>query len=194
MIRIRPAGQHDIDALMTLRTEAEQWLRTAGTDQWSDPETGSQAIAKWRQSIYEGRTWALLDRDQTVVGTVSRGPADPDFWSEEDRPETGFYLYKLIISRTLSRRGLGSLVIDWVSRVAALEGREWVRLDCWRTNHRLHRYYEGLGFTHVRTEAPAHRRSGWMAQRPAGLVLNPTDSLLVGPHGSVLATACQRAS
>lgn len=190
MIRIRPAGQHDIDALMTLRTEAEQWLRTADTDQWSDPETGSQAIAKWRQSIYEGRTWALLDRDQTVVGTVSRGPADPDFWSEEDRPETGFYLYKLIISRTLSRRGLGSLVIDWVSRVAALEGREWVRLDCWRTNHRLHQYYEGLGFTHVRTEAPAHRRSGWMAQRPAGLILNPTEGLLVGPHSQTsLATS-----
>lgn len=185
MIRIRPAGPHDIDGLMALRTEAEQWLHAAGTDQWSDPETGGQAIARWRQSIHNGQTWAVLDDDQALIGTVSRGPADRDFWTDADRPENALYLYKLIISRGAPRQSLGSLVIDWLSRIAALEGREWVRIDCWRTNWRLHKYYEDLGFTHVRTEAPAHRRSGWLAQRPAGMVLNPADSLLIGPGVSI---------
>ena len=166
---------------MALRTEAEQWLRAAGTDQWSDPEIGGRAIAKWQQSIRDGQTWAVLDERQALIGTVSRGPADPDFWTGADRPESALYLYKLIISRSVPRQGLGSLVIDWLSRVAALEGREWVRIDCWRTNYRLHKFYEDLGFTHVRTEAPAHRRSGWLAQRPAGMVLNSQDSLLIGP-------------
>jgi GNAT superfamily N-acetyltransferase len=180
MIRIRPAGPRDVDGLIALRTEAEQWLRNAGTDQWSDPETGGKAIARWQQSIAEGRTWAVLNEDQVLIGTVTRGPADRDFWTEADQPETGLYLYKLIISRDASSRGLGSLIVDWLSRIAALEGRGWVRIDCWRTNERLHKYYEGLGFTHIRTEAPAHRRSGWLAQRPAGTVLNPVDSLLIG--------------
>lgn len=31
---------------MALRTEAEVWLSSKGTDQWSDPETGAKAIAK----------------------------------------------------------------------------------------------------------------------------------------------------
>lgn len=164
---------------MALRTEAEQWLSAAGTDQWSDPEIGSQAITKWQQSIHDGRTWVLLAEDQALIGTVSRGPADRDFWQASDRPETGLYLYKLIISRSAPRRGLGGLVIDWLSRIAVLEGRDWIRIDCWRTNYRLHKYYEDLGFTHVRTEAPAHRRSGWLAQRPAGMVLNHSESLLI---------------
>jgi GNAT superfamily N-acetyltransferase len=179
MIQIRPAGTHDVEGLMALRSEAEQWLRAAGTDQWSDPDTGGQAIIRWQQSINEGRTWVVLDRDQALIGTVSRGPADRDFWTDADSPETGLYLYKLIISRS-AQRGLGGMVVDWLSRVAALEGRDWLRIDCWRTNRRLHEYYEGLGFTHVRTEAPAHRKSGWLAQRPAGVILTGTDSLLIG--------------
>lgn len=186
MYRLRPAGVDDIEVLMSLRTEAEDWLqRTAETDQWSDRETGERAIAQWHQTIRDGRSWVLLDQHETPIGTVSRGSADRDFWSDEDRPESAFYMYKLIIRRASAGLGLGSLVLDWVCRVAALEGREWVRIDCWRTNRRLQRYYEQLGFEHVRTEAPAHRKSGWLAQRPTGLILNRNQSLLPGHAGRV---------
>lgn len=69
------------------------------------------------------------------------------------------------------------------SGLAALEGRTWVRIDTWRTNTGLHAYYERLGFRHVRTEAPSHRRSGWLAQRRAGELALPDDLLPVGPYG-----------
>ncbi|MER7938820.1 MULTISPECIES: GNAT family N-acetyltransferase [unclassified Streptomyces] len=179
---IRPAGVADVSALMALRTEAEGWLSSLGTDQWSDPETGSRAIDKWHATIEDGRAWVILDNHGSTVGTVSRGPADRDFWRDEDRPETAFYLYKLITARSVAGTGLGSLVLDWACRVAATEGREWLRIDCWRTNTRLQRYYERLGFEHVRTEAPAHRRSGWLAQRSTALITNSNSLLL--PHVS----------
>ncbi|MFJ4562103.1 GNAT family N-acetyltransferase [Streptomyces massasporeus] len=177
--RIRPASRDDIRDLMQLRTEAEAWLALKGTDQWSDPETGSRAIAKWHEAIDDGRTWVLTTEGGTTVGTVSRGPADRDFWHEDDRPEAAFYLYKLMTSREVAGDGLGSLVLDWACRIAALEARPWVRIDCWRTNSGLQSYYEKLGFTHIRTEAPAHRRSGWLGQRPSDLIINE-DSLLLG--------------
>jgi hypothetical protein len=47
-----------------------------------------------------------------------------------------------------------------------------LRLDVWRDNARLQNYYLAEGFEHVRTEAPSHRLSGWMAQRPSALVLH----------------------
>lgn len=178
--RIRPASRADVPDLMALRTEAEGWLPSVGTDQWSDPETGGRAIAKWRESIDDGRAWVILNAVGTTVATVSRGPADRDFWHEDDLPETGFYMYKLITSRAVRGQGLGSLVIDWACRVASIEGRDWVRIDCWRTNTGLQRYYEDLGFQHVRTEAPVHRKSGWLAQRPSTLLLHPDESLLIG--------------
>ncbi|MGW3102785.1 N-acetyltransferase family protein [Streptomyces sp. NPDC001100] len=179
---LRPAAAEDVPALLALREEAEGWLRTKGTDQWSDPETGERAIAKWRASIDEGRAWVVVGEQGRVLATVSRGPVDRDFWRDADRPESGLYLYKLMVAREASGRHLGTRVIDWMSRLAALEGRSWVRIDTWRTNTGLHAYYERLGFTHVRTEAPGHRRSGWLAQRPAGEVTLPHDLLAVGPH------------
>ncbi|MEU7369707.1 GNAT family N-acetyltransferase [Streptomyces hygroscopicus] len=150
---------------MALRTEAELWLRAKGTDQWSDPETGERTNTKWRASIDEGRAWVVVDQHDNVLATVSRGPVDRDFWTDADRPESALYLYKLTVARKASGRYLGTRVIDWMSRLAALEGRTWVRIDTWRTNTGLHAYYERVGFKYVRTEAPSHRRSGWLAQR-----------------------------
>ncbi|MET9074194.1 GNAT family N-acetyltransferase [Streptomyces sp. NPDC004232] len=178
---LRPAAETDVPALLALRTEAEGWLRTKGTDQWSDPETGDRAISKWRASIDEGRAWVVVGEHDEVLATVSRGPVDRDFWTDADCPETALYLYKLIVARKASGRQLGTRVIDWMSRLAALEGRNWVRIDTWRTNVELHAYYERLGFRHVRTEAPAHRLSGWLAQRPAGELAVPDDLLPVCP-------------
>ncbi|MFE7113203.1 GNAT family N-acetyltransferase [Streptomyces sp. NPDC057575] len=170
---IEPASTDDVGLLMSLRTEAEDWLSAQGSDQWSDRETGAAAISKWHQAIEEGRTWLIRDTARDIsLGTVSRGPVDKDFWSAGDRPEAALYLYKLIVRRSSAGLGIGSLVIDWACRLASLEGREWVRLDCWRTATGLHRYYQSLGFEHVRTEAPAHRKSGWLGQRPSHLTLN----------------------
>ncbi|MEV6478055.1 GNAT family N-acetyltransferase [Streptomyces sp. NPDC051657] len=172
MFTIKPASTTDVPALMALRTEAETWLRSKGSDQWSDREAGARAIAKWHSAIDEGRTWLITDAKDRTLGTVSRGPVDRDFWTEADAPETGLYLYKLMVSRDSAGQGIGSLALDWAGRIAALEGRRWVRIDCWRTAQGLQEYYEALGFSHVRTEAPSHRRSGWLGQRPASLVLN----------------------
>ncbi|MFF7388913.1 GNAT family N-acetyltransferase [Streptomyces scabiei] len=181
---LRPAAAEDVPALLALRVEAEGWLRTKGTDQWSDPETGERAMSKWRASIDEGRAWVVVDESNDVLATVSRGPVDRDFWTDQDRPETALYLYKLMVARNASGRQLGARVIDWMSRLAELEGRSWVRIDTWRTNTGLHAYYERLGFKHVRTETPSHRRSGWLAQRPAGELTLPGDLLTVGlPKG-----------
>lgn len=116
---LRPAAAQDVPALLALRAEAEGWLRTKGTDQWSDRETGERAISKWRASIDEGRAWVVVGKGDEVLATVSRGPVDRDFWTDADRPETALYLYKLIVAREASGRQLGTRVIDWMSRLAA---------------------------------------------------------------------------
>lgn len=175
--QIRPAAPADVPSLMALRTEAEQWLASLGIDQWSDPETGDRAIAKWREAIDDGRTWVVTSDTGAVSATVSRGPADRDFWRDDDQPHSALYLYKLIVSRSASGAGLGRLILDWACRLAALEGRQWLRIDCWRTNTGLQQYYEALGFSHVRTESPAHRKSGWLGQRDSTLILSPHRSL-----------------
>lgn len=183
---LRPARPDDAAALMSLRSEAEAWLRTQGTDQWSDPDTGGRALERWRASITAGMTWVVIPQENPgkILATATRGAADMDFWRRDDDPESGLYLYKIIVSRGAAGLNIGGLILDWASRLAELEARKWIRVDVWRTNTGLHRYYESHGFRHVRTESPGHRLSGWLGQRPAGLILTPNSRLI--PDASVV--------
>ncbi|MFJ5098973.1 GNAT family N-acetyltransferase [Streptomyces sp. NPDC088557] len=168
---LRPATTADADALMALRIEAEGWLCAAGIDQWRNPQTRGPALAKWLADIEAGRTWAV--EDGAVLATVTLAPADMDFWRPSDDPESGVYVAKLITARSAKGSSLGGRLLDWVGSQARSQGKAWVRLDCWRENLALQRFYVNEGFTHVRTEAPAHRLSGWMGQRPASVVRHP---------------------
>ncbi|MFJ5026103.1 GNAT family N-acetyltransferase [Streptomyces goshikiensis] len=174
---IRPATITDSADLMKLRTEAEQWLADAGVDQWRDSATRTRALAKWEADIHAGRTYVVQDEQDTVLGTVTLALPDVDFWRTPDAPDDAFYVGKLITARAAKGTKLGGRILDWVGRRAAAAERSFVRLDVWRTNGALQDYYLAEGFTHVRTEAPAHRLSGWMAQRPAGLAMHPSAPL-----------------
>ncbi|MFI8888275.1 GNAT family N-acetyltransferase [Streptomyces sp. NPDC053813] len=174
---IRPATSSDADALMSLRIEAEKWLAAAGIDQWRSPGFRERALAKWQVDIEEGRTWVVPGSDDMLLGTVTLARPDCDFWSEADAPSSAVYVAKLITSRAAAGHRLGGRLLDWAGGVAQARGLPWVRLDVWRTNKRLQQYYLNEGFTHVRTEAPSHRLSGWMAQRLASTVMHPHDPL-----------------
>ncbi|MEU3220134.1 GNAT family N-acetyltransferase [Streptomyces sp. NPDC006971] len=169
---LRPATTADVDDLMALRIEAEGWLAAAGIDQWRNPQTRGPALAKWMADIKAGRTW-VVENHQAVLATVTLAPADMDFWRESDLPDTAVYVAKLITSRAAKGSNLGGRLLDWVGRQAREQGKPWVRLDCWRDNVALQRFYLREGFEHVRTEAPTHRLSGWMGQRPASVVRHP---------------------
>ena len=173
---VRPATSSDVPALMELRTEAESWLAAAGIDQWSNAALGKRAISGWLDMIGLGRTW-VFTKDNRVVATVSLGPADKDFWHEDDQLLSALYVYKFIVGRSQAGTHLGARILDWVSAIAHAEGREWVRLDVWRDNPGLQNYYLAQGFQHVRTESPSHRLSGWLGQRPSSMCRYP-DALL----------------
>ncbi|GAA3710320.1 GNAT family N-acetyltransferase [Streptomyces sp. NEAU-PBA10] len=175
---IRRATDDDAMALMKLRLEAEEWLAAQGIDQWRSPGFRDRALDKWRTDIAAGRTFVVEDVDGGVIGTVTLARPDTDFWTPEDGLDSAVYIAKLISSRHTAGDRLGGRIIDWVASVARKDGRPWVRLDCDRANIRLQDYYLREGFTHVRTECPDHRLSGWMGQRPADVIQHPDHPLV----------------
>lgn len=93
--------------------------------------------------------------------------ADPDFWGSDDDPDDAVYVHKMAVDRGYAGRGLGGQLLDLAGALAEDAGRSWVRLDAWRTNPRLQRYYQEQGFTRLRVVDLAHRQSGALFQRPA---------------------------
>jgi GNAT superfamily N-acetyltransferase len=170
---IRPASPDDSNALMKLRIEAEEWLANAGIDQWRSPGFRDRALAKWQVDITEGRTWVVPDASGELLGTITLARPDVDFWTRADAPESAVYVAKLITARSAAGQQLGGRLLDWAGEVARDRQLPWLRLDVWRDNAKLQNYYLNEGFEHVRTEAPSHRLSGWMAQRPSSLVVHP---------------------
>lgn len=58
-------------------------------------------------------------------------------------------------------------MLAWAARRATRAGKPLLRLDAWKSNPGLHRYYLSQGFQLVRVVDLPHRRSGALFERPS---------------------------
>ncbi|MEV5440812.1 GNAT family N-acetyltransferase [Streptomyces sp. NPDC052682] len=164
MILVR-AELADLPRLLKFRTDAAAWLTQLGIDQWSKPFPADHIA----ESIRRGEVFMIKEAphwDAAATVTLDRD-ADPRLWTPEERSEDALYVHKLSVDRRYAGADLGGRILDWCGDRAARVGAQWLRLDAWTTNPRLHSYYRAKGFTHVRTSDDPSVVSGWAAQRPA---------------------------
>lgn len=163
-ITVRQARRGDVDTARQITEEVIAWLRTRGTDQWQDlPMTERLTAAA------EAGTLFMVDAGGSTIGTfILDEHADPEFWLDSDGPQDALYVHRLAIRRAAAGHEVGAALLDWASRRAQAVGKRWLRLDAWRTNQGLHRYYTTRGWKLVRTVDVTHRGSGALFQRTAG--------------------------
>jgi GNAT superfamily N-acetyltransferase len=171
---ITPAQMPDVDTLLAWRHERAAWLAERGEDQWQVP------WPRWAVSgaVLAGQTWMVWDGDTPAASiTLTAGVdldtvwksdkhLDPDaLWLPSDDPGNALYVSKLMVPMAYAGTGLGAELLEWAGGRAYAAELLWLRLDAWTTNTGLHRWYQNLGFHHVRTVA--HRTSGACFQRPS---------------------------
>lgn len=139
MLIIRTAAHADTESIIALRIAAEERLHACGIDQWRDRARG---IINIKDGIEAQQTFAIVEtlNTNTVVATITLAGPDPDWWHPGDDPDKGLYLYKFIISDSWRGTGLGDEILDWACSQAIINGKQQLRLDCWRTNFKLHDY------------------------------------------------------
>lgn len=163
-----PARLEDVPRLLQFRIDAAAWLAPLGTDQWANPFP-PERIA---ESVSAGEVFIFKEREPSeAVATVTLDrKIDPelrDLWTSAELAEPALYVHKLTVDRLYAGRGLGGRILDWAGDRAAQQGAEWLRLDAWTSNTKLHQYYLRQGFQHVRTTPDPDEVSGWLAQRAA---------------------------
>lgn len=176
---IRPATSRDVDSIVALRSEAENWMKKSGIEQWV-PMHHERSRGLLEEAVEAGTAWVVTEgaRGKVVATATLKGP-DLDFWTEADGLDDALYIYKIIVSRDFKGQDLGGAILDWASRRAARAGRAWLRLDCRRDNTALHDFYLAHDFELVRimdqplrpTDLP--RFTGALFQRPAGVETAP---------------------
>jgi hypothetical protein len=163
---IERADADDLGVILTLRTEASEWLARRGIDQWAvawpNPEEQNCRILA---SIEAGETWMVRDENEATMATLALDTfSDPRLWTPEEQADPAMYMHRLIIRR--KHAVLGTEIMDWACRGAHRLGLHWLRIDVWTDDTGLHDYYLRNGFKHVRTLDLADYPSGALFQRP----------------------------
>ncbi|MFF3166132.1 GNAT family N-acetyltransferase [Streptomyces sp. NPDC003273] len=158
---IRPGRVDELGSVEALLQGASAWLASRGIDQWQYPPHRDRIVTALERGVC-----FLAFEDGEPIATIQVDDfADPEFWGPEDDPGAALYVHRMAISRGAAGRGVGRELLDWATDRAAEQGKQWLRLDAWKDNEGLHRYYEGSGFTLLRIVDLPHRRSGALFQR-----------------------------
>jgi len=164
--RARP---EDLDRLCELLFQAVEWLAAKGVDQWHDMVTSAgvtdRARRRYAQAIAAGTCYVIRSNDQIVGTFILDTYADPEFWTDPTSPFDALYVHRMIVARDAAGSNLGAHMLEWASQEARRQGRDYLRLDAWSTNERLHRYYRELGLEQVRTLRLSHRGSGALFEK-----------------------------
>jgi GNAT superfamily N-acetyltransferase len=162
----RAKSREDIDIVAAMWTRSAAWLRNKGSDQWQYPVK----VHNIEAAVAVGACW-LVYRDGEAIGTITLDTnGEPQYWLPEDEPDDALYVHRMVVEQSSRGEEIGSALLDWAGKRAEAMGRHWLRLDAWRSNEALHRYYEDRGFQLVRTVSDPSG-SGACFQRPASLRL-----------------------
>lgn len=182
-LRIAQAKAEHFGAILELVDEAQYWLPSKGTDQWSIPwPTEDERNARILRGLEVGATW-IVWAWKRAVGTVTIA-SSPNLkvWSEAlcDVTDPAVYAHRLIVARDFAGFGLGAELIDWAGLRAQREyAAEWIRIDVWSTNEGLQNYYKRNGFEPCGLCPDPNYPSGALLQKPLQGVTEPTNPLFI---------------
>jgi GNAT superfamily N-acetyltransferase len=166
-VTVHRATPTDVDVVADMWIRAAAALAEAGLDQWQYPVK----LHNIRAAIDAETCWLVSDPTGTVIGTITVDRnADPALWLPEDHPDEALYLHRMITEPAAKGVELGSALIDWAARRAVETGCKWIRLDAWRSNPGLWKYYANRGFELVRVVSDPSG-SGACFQRNADIQL-----------------------
>jgi GNAT superfamily N-acetyltransferase len=155
-MKFRQAVAEDIPLLTEWRWSVAEWIRDRGSDQWDTTGLSRDEFAsRITRSVDAGETWLALDDDGRPVGTIAIDVVGDDgVWSDDELRQS-YVIHRMMVPRSEAGRGIGSAMVKFAEDRARSHGRQKLVLDAWTSNVDLHRYYERLGFRHVRT-VPDH--------------------------------------
>jgi GNAT superfamily N-acetyltransferase len=163
-LTIRPGRPDELGAVEALLREASAWLASRGIDQWQYPPHRDRITA----ALERGVCYLAFQGDEPAATIQLDDFSDPEFWTPDDEPDSALYVHRMAVKRELAGTGVGGMLLNWASERAAAQGKLWLRLDAWKDNQGLHRFYKNAGFTLLRVVDLPHRRSGALFQRATG--------------------------
>lgn len=142
-IVIRQAVPADSTSIVDILLEAARWLDRCGASMWREDELQPQHIVT---GIAEG-LFFVAEKNGEAIGTLKFQCSDPVFWPDVPVEDSAF-VHRLAVRRDFSGSVVSSSMLRWAAERAHELGRQYLRLDCEASRHRLRAVYERFGFRH----------------------------------------------
>ncbi|WP_343561006.1 GNAT family N-acetyltransferase [Sphingobacterium sp.] len=155
-LQITNSTLNDIETIFKFYKFATDFQKAKSMVSW--PEFDRRLI---EQEIEEERQWKLIsDRDIACVWATTFD--DPEIW-EERNDDSAVYIHRIATNPDFRGRNLVNHIVNWAIGHAAVNNKNFVRLDTVGENRGLIDHYTKCGFDflglkklHNTTGLPAH--------------------------------------
>lgn len=137
------AGIEDLETLMGFYDDAIAHQKAVSNLVWKGFD--KPVVVK---EIEEGRQWKIMI-DGKVACVFMTVLNDPAIWDEKDK-DTAVYIHRISTNPDFRGKGFVKIITDWAIGFAHSKQLDYVRLDTWQDNAKLHDIYTKAGFTYVR--------------------------------------------
>lgn len=143
-MRIRPAYIEEVDVLHGIVRDATRQMDEQGIAQWDEIYPNKPILAK----DIESNEMHVIEPDGRVAGFIVINEDQPPEYAAVEWTYRGrtLVVHRLTIAPGYQRRGLATLLMDFVEETAAIRGYNCIRFDAFTLNPSALTLYENRGY------------------------------------------------
>lgn len=140
-----PAKTENLTEIYSLYEQRVQWMDTVGLKQWNVTDYLNAFPLSYYRGLQKSGKLYVLKHNQQIIGALALSDHD-DFWPDSDIA-SAYYVHHLVSDSRY--RGAGRLMLEHAEKIAADNGKEYLRLDCAIDNIALNQYYQSMGYVYA---------------------------------------------
>ena len=148
-LRFRKGLEADLERVMELVADAQNWFRTQGIDQWQDGYPTRELIL----SDIQGGENYIVEHNGAVVATfVASFAGEPTYaeikgkgWLNESRYAV---VHRIAVADECRRKGIAKEILHYAEELSVEQGIDDIRIDTHRDNVAMRSLLKKLGYLH----------------------------------------------
>ena len=140
----RPARGEELKYVFSLINERIHWMDKMGNNQWNKIDYWKYYPASYFYiACSEKRLYILKDEELNRIVAVGVLSEKDNRWNDDKR---AIYLHNFVTA--IDVKNIGSKFLEYCEEYATSLCKNYMRLDCKKSNEKLNKYYEMHGYVY----------------------------------------------
>lgn len=141
--KVELARIEDIDSILNLYSDRMKWFKNNNIKQW-DRYLENHPKLEFLSTIENNNYYIIKHQDEIIAGFELS--TNSKYWRDDITP--AYYIYKVVTK--VGYRNIGNIIFKECKKIAKLNGKKYLRLDCLKSNEKLNNIYENHDFKLIR--------------------------------------------